>query len=108
MVRDTQDNVIARSTQPVVSDVGPGSLPLWFTLEAQVADLERVYILSVYDHDEWSANELMFETQPFAAADAQRDGRLHRGLLSHGGQPIGSVHFRFDASEEKPTAKVSW
>lgn len=95
-VVDTQGNAIATTTAPVVEDVRTDALPLSFELNAQVSDLERVYAVEVLDHDEWSANELMFRTQSVAAADAQRDGRPSLPLLSRSGHRIGTIYFRFE------------
>lgn len=110
VVRDTQGNTIAETRLPVVEDVRTDDLPLPFKLGAQVSDFERAYALAVYDHDDWTSNELMFETQTFVAADAQREGRTHLDLLSRGGNVIGAVHFHFEGGEpsESATAEINW
>ena len=109
-VRDTQGNVITSTRMPVVEDVRTDDLPLYFELGAQVSDFERVYSVEVYDHDDWTSNELMFETQTFAAGDAQRAGVTHLDLLSRGGDVIGRVDFRFESVEplETETAEINW
>lgn len=95
VIKDTQGNVIANSEGPVVTDIIPQELPLYFELNAQVSDFERVYVVEVYDYDA-TGSDFMFRTSGVAAADLKESESNYADLLNRQGQSIGAVYFRFE------------
>ncbi len=89
----------ARSDGPVVQDVGGDRLPVYLLVRGPRVLVDQEMVVRVFDHDR-TGSDLMFRTEAFSAAEAQRAGLTSVPLKTWTGHNVGCIHFDFgDAGE---------